>query len=147
VSILFGLVAAAVSSVVTSQIANAAFANAGSSGRAITLLLAVLAGAGGLLAGSAAFRRARRTHQSLALFSALAFAFSFGLVGVAFMVALTYGYTSAYGSTAGSGADAVTTLLAYPVFGALGGCLGSLAGWAVGLVASGALRVVAPASR
>jgi hypothetical protein len=146
-STLFGLVAAAISSFLTLQVSNGAFGNAGGPGTTARVVLVGLAALGAFMVGSAAYRRARRTHESLGLFTALAFSFPYGAVGCAFMVALTAVYLSGYGSGGSTAADAALTVLAYPALGVTGLCLGAAGGWIVGLVASGALRVLAPAPR
>lgn len=146
-SLLFGLLTSAATAYVTYQLATAAFGNAGAAGRTAGVLLIALAAIGSFLAGSSAFRRARRSHHSLGLFSALAFSFWFAVVGGAFAVALVATYTAAYAPSGTGPTDNLLTILAYPVLALFGFCLGALCGWLVGLLASGALRVLAPAAR
>jgi hypothetical protein len=107
----------------------------------------VLAALAAFLAGSSAYRRARRTHERLGLFTAVAFAFCFALVGAAFAAGLTASYLSGFSAGQATGADDALTVVAYPVLGLTGLCLGAVCGWLVGLLASGALRILAPAAR
>lgn len=146
-SLLFGLLTSAASALVTYQLSTAAFGNAGAGGRTAAVLLIALAATGSFLAGSSAFRRARRSHHSLGLFSALAFSFWFAFVGGAFAVALVATYTASYAPSGPAASDGLLTILAYPVLALFGICAGAACGWLVGLVASGALRVLAPAAR
>lgn len=145
--ILFGLAVAAASSYLTVQLSAGAFANAGPAGSAVGLAIGILAGVGAFLAGSSAYRRARRTHERLGLFTALAFGFCFAVVGGAFMVALTAIYVGTYSAGQSTAGDGLLTVLAYPILGLIGLCLGAVGGWLVGLVASGALRFLAPVGR
>jgi hypothetical protein len=147
VGFLFGLAAAVATTFVTVQLAAAAFANAGSAGTTVGVAVAGLAALGAFLAGSSAYRRARRTHERLGVFTGLAFAFCFALVGGAFAAGLTATYLAGFSAGQATGADDVLTMVAYPVLGLTGLCLGAVCGWVVGLLASGALRVLAPAVR
>lgn len=138
---------AAATSFVTVQLAAAAFANAGSAGTTSGMLVVGLAALAAFLAGSAAYRRARRTHERLGLFTALAFAFCFALVGAAFATGLTAAYIAGFPGGQATSTDNVLTVLAYPALALTGLCLGATCGWLVGLLASGALRVLAPVAR
>lgn len=145
-SLIFGLQAGAFSAWTTFEVGSAAFGNAGSSGSAADLALAALAALVGFLAGSSAYRRARRTHDSISLFTGLAFGISFAALGAAFMVALTTIYISQYAPPGETGASGAVTLAAVAILAALGACLGAAVGWLLGLVAASALRFLAPAT-
>lgn len=145
-SLIFGLLAGAFSAWTTFVVGSAAFGNAGSSGSAAVLALAALAALVGFLAASSAYRRARRTHDSISLFTGLAFGFSFAALGAAFMIALTAVYISQFAPPGEAGASVAVTVAAVAVLAALGACLGALVGWLLGLVAASALRFLAPAT-
>lgn len=147
-SFLIGLVTGLGAALVTWSITGALVASLPAlTARGISALLAVLACLVGFLAGSAAYSRARRSREHLTLFSSVAFAVAGGVIGAACAVALTAAYLHAYGAWTGNPVDAVLTVLAYPIFGLLGLALGAIAGSVVGVVASGALRVLTPAPR
>lgn len=99
------------------------------------------------MAGSSAFRRARRSHENLGLFSGVAFSFWFAIVGGAFALSIMASYMRTYGTPGSGGADAVLTVLAYPLIGLFGVVSGAVVGWLLGLLASVSLRVLAPALR
>jgi uncharacterized membrane protein YoaK (UPF0700 family) len=147
-SFFTGLLTGLIVSVVTWQLTSAAIGNLPSTGgRLIALALTIVAAVLGFLAGSALSRRAQRTREHLALFGSTAFAVAVGLVSAAAAVALLAAYLRAYGPEAGSGADMVLTVLAFPIFASLGFALGAVVGSLIGAILSGALRLLTPTPR
>ena len=114
---------------------------------AIVVALTAVAGVVAFLAGSALCRRARRSREHLALFGSVAFAVAGGILGAACAVAVTAAYLQTYGAWPDNPVDLVLTGISYPIFALLGFALGAIAGAIVGVVASGALRILSPAPR
>lgn len=145
-SVIGGVATAAASMYGTWALAQVTLRNLPSSaGEFCLVILLVVSGVAGFLAGSAICRRAARDGAHMGLFSALAGGVAGGLVGCVFAFTVTAAYLSSYTSWPQDSLDQVLVLLSYPVFGALGFCFGGLAGLLLGLLLGGAIRLAAHA--
>lgn len=97
----------------------------------------------GFVAGSAAGQRATRTTENIGAFAILSGAVAGGIVGCLQAVLITAAYLTSYTTWPQDRLDQVLVLLAYPVFGMLGLFLGAGAGFLLGLLLGGFLRLVA----
>lgn len=93
----------------------------------------------GFVAGSAVAKRAGRDRSHIGLFSALAGGVAGGTLGCVYALAITAAYLSNYATWPQDRMDQVFVLLAYPIFGAFGLCLGGAVGLIGGLLLGGAL--------
>jgi hypothetical protein len=113
--------------------------SAGAISLASLLLVAALSG---FLAGSAICRRATRNRYHLGLFAGMAGAVAGGVLGCTYAITLTVAYLMSYSTWPQDRFDQVLVLLAYPVFAALGLCVGCVVGLVLGVVLGGLVRVV-----
>jgi hypothetical protein len=104
------------------------------------ILLLCLAALLGFLAGSAICRRAAHDRDRLGLFAGLAGGVAGGALGFAYAVTITAAYLSTYSTWPQDRLDQVLVLLSYPIFGALGSCIGGFVGWLFGLLFGGVLK-------
>ena len=147
-SILGGLVGAMLSAICAAALAQPTTSNLDPLPRAI--VLAILLGVAallGLITGSAVGRRSRVAGSSIRLFSALAGAVCGGLLGGATAFTLTAAYMREYATWPSATLDVVLALVALPVLGALGLCLGAITGFGVGGLSGIVLGVVVPKRR
>jgi hypothetical protein len=144
-SLLGGLIGAAIALVCTAAILQPTTSNLSPLTRAVMLL--VLCGVAltlGLLTGSAVGRRSRTADGRIRLFSALAGAVCGGLIGGALFLGLSAAYVRDYAALPSGTVDLVVAILALPILGALGLCLGALTGFGVGALSGLVLAVVVP---
>jgi len=97
----------------------------------------------GFVAGSAAGRRAMRTSENLGTFAILSGAVAGGIVGCLQAILITAAYLTSYTTWPQDRLDQVLVLLSYPIFGLMGLFLGAGAGFFLGLLLGGFLRLVA----
>jgi hypothetical protein len=147
-SLIAGLLVALAAATVTWGVAAPTVANLPPSlGSPILLGLDAVSALAGFLAGSAVFRRARRTREHLRLFGALAFGVAGGILGATYAVAITGAYLHTYSAWPQSAIQMALVVLAYPVLGALGFAIGSAGASIFGLCAAGLLGLANPARR
>ncbi len=147
-SVLGGLVGAAIASIVMAIILVPATNNLTGVTREVALAaLLVFSFLLGLITGSAVGRRARFAGGRVRLFSALAGAVCGGLLGAATFFGLTAAYVRDYAIWPSNVVDVVVAVVSLPVLAALGLCVGSAAGFAVGGVTGVTLAIVVPKRR
>lgn len=147
-SSITGLLVALAAASLTWQITSPAVANLpGPLARVLAFGLVAVAALVGFLAGSAVFRRARRSREHLPLFGAVAFGVAGGIVGAAYAIALTAAYMHTYGEWPHAVSDMILVVVAYPALGALGFAVGAAISSLCGLLAAGVLRFTSPARR
>lgn len=147
-SLFGGLVGAAMAFVCMAAVLQPATSNLSSVTRAVVLLVLLgLALILGLLTGSVVARRSRLPGSSIRLFSALAGSVCGGFLGGALILGLSTAYLRDYAVWPSDSVDLVMTILAIPVLGALGLCLGAATGFGVGALSGLALGLVVPKRR
>jgi hypothetical protein len=145
VSVFGGIIGAVIAFVCTAALVQPASANLSPITR--TLLLCVLLGLSlllGLMTGSAVGRRSRVPGSRIRLFSALAASVCGGILGGALFVGVSAAYVRDYAAWPTGSFDLLLAILALPILGALGLCLGAMAGFAVGGLSGLVLAVVVP---
>jgi hypothetical protein len=144
-SLVGGLFGSFFTLVCTAAVLQPATSNLTPGTRAVILVaLLGLALALGLITGSAVGRRSRTPFGSLRLFAAMAGAVCGGLLGGALFLGLTLAYVGDYGAWPSGTLDQIFTVVALPALGALGLCLGGLAGFGLGGLSGLVLGVVVP---
>lgn len=144
-SVFGGLIGAVVAFACTAAILQPATSNLSPFTRA--LVLCVLLGLSltlGLMTGSAVGRRSRIADSRIRMFSALAAAVCGGILGGALFVGLSAAYVRDYAAWPTGAFDLALAILAFPLLGALGLCLGAIAGFGVGGLSGLVLAVVVP---
>jgi hypothetical protein len=142
--IIGGLVIGLLAMVFARMISGLTMANLPAGTERISLVaLLLVAAIVGFLAGSTIFRRAARSRDDLALFSGITGGVTGGILGFTYALTMTVSYLSAYSSWPEDRVDQVLVLLAYPIFSTFGLCAGALAGWILGLLFGGILKVSA----
>lgn len=144
-SVFGGLIGAGIAFVCTAAILQPTTVNLSPPMRALVLVLLLgLALLLGLMTGSAVGRRSRNSGSRIRLFSALAGSVCGGLLGGAVFLVLSAAYVRDYAAWPSGSFDLVVAVLALPILGALGLCLGALTGFGVGALSGLVLAVVVP---
>lgn len=144
-SVFGGLMGAGLAFACTAAILQPATSNLSSLTRTAVLLSVLgLALILGMMTGSAVARRARTSGSRIRLFSALAGSVCGGLLGGALFLGLSAAYVRDYGAWPSGTLDLLLAIVALPILGALGLCLGALAGFGVGALSGLVLAVVVP---
>jgi hypothetical protein len=147
-SVLGGLIGAGIAFVCTAAILQPTTSNLSPLTRALMFsLLLGLALLLGLMTGSSVGRRSRISGSRIRLFSALAGSVCGGLLGGALFLGLLAAYVRDYTAWPSGPFDLVVAVLALPILGALGLCVGALTGFGVGALSGLVLAVVVPKRR
>lgn len=112
-------------------------------GAASLFAIVIVAAVVGIVAGSAVGRRAGRHEPEMGRFLVLATTVAGGAAGCGLAFILTVAYLGSYTTWPQDRIDQVLEVLAYPVFGWLGLCLGGALGLFVGLLIAGLQRATA----
>ncbi|HEY8684839.1 MAG TPA: hypothetical protein VIO57_04460 [Chloroflexota bacterium] len=147
-SVFGGLIGALVAFACTAAILQPATSNLSPLTRAlVTSILLGLSLLLGLMTGSAVGRRSRVPDSRIRMFSALAAAVCGGILGGALFAGLSAAYVRDYAPWPSGTFDLILAILAFPILGALGLCLGAITGFGVGALSGLVLAVVVPKRR